>query len=807
LKLINKFILTILCVCLSLNVLAQQFSISGNILDETNRPIAYANILLLVAQDSTIVTGTTSDDFGKFTITEIDSGNYFLKISFIGFEDFLQQVSLVNNIELESIVLKESAVSLSQVEITYIKPTFKREADRLVFNIENTALTEGTMLQVLKSTPGILVLDRGITIKGSEPTIYINDRKVNLSSSDLTQLLESSSANSIKSVEVITNPSAKYDADSGKVINIIMSKNLITGYRGSVFTNYTQGVFPRYNLGTSHFFKNSKTSFNINYSYNDNKINRNGVNVINFLDNNNAIEEIWTSTINRNTWSQTHNFSFNFDYFINDKNTLSLSSAMLYLPYLKSRDFNNTIIADDNLAFSSRFDANTLSRDEKYNLGFDLDFVHLFTKGQLALNSHYTTYNLDRSQNVFSNSFDQNNTFQSASEFNTNSNQETTIFTSKIDYSLPINDTSNFEAGVKYSNIKTESDIIKFDIDVNTGNQQIDLQNTDAFNYDEKVFAAYSNYSLNTDKWSLNLGLRAEQTDIKGVSVSNNQTNTQDYLEWFSNASLQYNISDGYNVYANYKRSITRPVYTYLNPFKIFLNESAVVVGNPNLTPVFKDRFVIGWTLFDIFTIEAYYQNFDGEIYEFPLQNNDTNIISYTPINLDKKIDFGLDISTYFNVTDDWSLYFGTSFYNIKEETNFVNGFVKLEQRSIYSILQNDFSFLKDKSLSVNLALSWAGKNLQGLAISEDRLLSYLSISKTILKKKGTISLLVSDLFNLHDFDASNRYLNQFNTRTIDADDRYIKLGFRYKFGNTKLATNERTKELEELDRLNESEH
>lgn len=164
--------------------------------------------------------------------------------------------------------------------------------------------------------------------------------------------------------------------------------------------------------------------------------------------------------------------------------------------------------------------------------------------------------------------------------------------------------------------------------------------------------------------------------------------------------------------------------------------------------------------MFDLFTVEAYYQNYNGKIAQFPIQDNDTNIISYTPVNLDKTVEFGFDFSTYFNVTDDWSIYFVTSFYNLKEETNFGNASVKQDQWSNYSVLQNDIVFLKDKSLSANLTLTWVGKNLQGLSISEDRLVSYLSISKTILNKKATISLLVSDLFNMHDFDVTNRYLN-----------------------------------------------
>lgn len=156
---------------------------------------------------------------------------------------------------LQKIVLSEDSQQLDEISIIAKKPTVKREADRLIFNIEQTALVEGTMLQVLKSTPGVLVIGDDITVKNSRPTVYINDKKVNLSNQDLNQLLAGSSANGIKSVEVITNPSAKYDAESGVVVNIVMSKNLITGYRGSLFTNYTQGVFPRYTFGTSHFLR------------------------------------------------------------------------------------------------------------------------------------------------------------------------------------------------------------------------------------------------------------------------------------------------------------------------------------------------------------------------------------------------------------------------------------------------------------------------------------------------------------------------------------------------------------------------
>jgi hypothetical protein len=780
----------------------QSLSVSGAVIDTDNNAIEFANVIILSEDESEILKGTSTDDKGVFTIVNLEPNTYVLKISYIGFEEFNQKIILKGNLDLRTIKLDQVSETLDEVSILVKKPIVKREADRLVFNIENTALVEGNMLQVLKSTPGVLVIGDEITVKNSNPTVYINNRKVNLSSEDLNQLLAGSSANAIKSVEVITNPSARYDAESGVVLNIIMTKNLITGYRGSVFANYTQGVFPRYTAGTSHFFKNEDISLNVNYTYSKDKINREGDDTVNFLDNSNAVDQSWRSFTNRNTWSETHNLNANFDYFINEKNTLSLSSNALYLPYFKYKIVNNTVISDVNGNFLSRFTADNLSRDNKYNVAFDIDFNHQLTEGALIVNAHYTTYNYERNQAVTSNFFDINNTFQNASAFNTDNNQDTSIFAGKIDYSLPINESSNFETGLKFSSTNTESDITQFDVDIPTGNETIDPLNSDAFKYDERIYAAYANYDMSSEKWSINAGLRVEQTNIEGESPLTNINNTQDYLEWFPNASLQFNISEDYNVYANYKRSIARPSYATLNPFRFFLNDNYVVSGNPFLVPTFTDHMVLGTSITKFFTFETYYKNYDGAISEIPRQNNATNVIEYISVNFDTTVEFGFDFITNFDVTDRWSVYAVTSFYNLKEETDFGQGFVTQDQWSNYSVLQNDFTFLEDNSLNVNLALTWVGKNLQGFQIVEDRLFSELAVSKTVLNNKGVISLSVSDLFNTHDFDYSTQYQNQNSFGHADIDDRYVRLGFRYKFGNTKLNSNARAIDIEERERL-----
>lgn len=779
--------------------MAQDHSAYGIILDDYKNPVAYANVLVQSLEDNTVVKGTSTADDGTFLIENISSGNYTLKVTYLGYKEISTNIILVSDLDIGPIILKESAETLDAVSVIAKKPTLKKEKDRLIFNVANTALVEGSMIDVVKSAPTVMVLDNVITIKNETPTVYINDRKINLSSQEIVQLLESASASSIKSIEVITTPGAQYDAESGVVLNIVMDKNLVTGYRGRVFSNFTQGVFPRYNAGTSHFFKNNKVNLNINYSYNKNKINRKNDSKIFFLNPDNSTNEFWRSDINRNTWSETHNLSSNFDYNINDQNTLSLTSSVLFMPYFKYLIKNNTSVFDASNTFDNSFNSETLSYDNKYNIGFDVDYVSRFeNKSRLAINGHYTIYDYDRDQAVMSDYFTQNGSLDFTNAFNVATAVATNIITGQADYRKPLNEKATLTIGVKGSFIETDSGIVQHDI---INNQEVlDPNNTNTFIYNEDVLAAYTNYSYEFEKFSLSAGVRVEQTNVKGQSA--NQTNTQDYLEWFPTVSLGYQATEKLNTYANYKRSIERPSYQLINPFKVFLNDNIIVEGNPNLQPSFSNHWVIGLSINDAHTFEAYLKKTEANFMEIPFQDNIENTLTYTSTNYGNTTEFGFDYVTYFTLFKKLSTYFVTSFYYIKDEAIINNEFVELDQWSNYSELSGDMSFLKDQSLTATLSLVYASKNLQGLQISEDLFFSELSLRKTILNKKGALSLVVSDLFNKQDFKISARYLNQRNSNFTDNDTRYIKLGFSYKFGNTTLQTNANTKARDERDRL-----
>lgn len=778
---------------------AQEFSVSGILVDETNTPIPFANVLIMTESSSEIVAGTSSNEEGAFILKNLQPNQYILKVTFLGYEELLKTLSISKDIILEPIVLKTSAENLDVVELTSKTPTLKKEVDRLVFNVANTALSEGNMMEVIRNTPGILVLDNSITIKNASPTVYINDKKVHLTGEELIQLLEGSSANSIKSIEVITNPPAKYDAESGAVLNIIMSKNLITGYRGNVFANYTQGVFPRYNIGMTNFYKTEKINVFANYSYNQKKINRDSNEIIDYLDNG-SLNEHWDSKTNRTTWSKTHNFNLNFDYFVSEKSTLSFSANALFLPYFRYITKGFTTITDAETNFLTNFDTNNLSIDEKYNLGLDLDFVHDFDKdSKIIFNAHFTTYDYNREQEVVSNYFPQGDE-PSTTAFNTTANQNTSIFTSQVDYDLTINEISSFSIGVKSSFIKTDSDIKQYDI-INSA-IVFNPINSNAFSYDERIFAGYIGYTEDYETFSFSAGLRVEQTNIEGKSVEISQNNKQDYFEWFPTFNFIHQITENTSVYVNYKRNVERPSYQDLNPFRYFLNDNTVVTGNPNLQPSFTNHFVLGTSIKEIYTIEVYYKKSDAPFIELPIQDNENSLFVYTPVNLESSIDFGIDLAAYFSVTENWYVYLLTSFYNMEEEAKFNGVVLKANKWSNYSIFSNDFSFLEDKSLSINFTLTYVHENQQGFQEVNTRILTDLSIKKSILKKKATLSLAVSDLLNEHDYTITSKYLNQNNSRYFDQDNRYIKLGFSYKIGNNKLKTNERTKEQKERERL-----
>ncbi|MCL6295024.1 outer membrane beta-barrel protein [Jejuia spongiicola] len=788
---------------------AQEYRVNGYVKDVNNNPIAYANVVITKNSEGIegSANGTSTDESGYFIIESLSAGNYTLKISFLGYTTYTKAVDLDGHTKFDTVVLEENLEALEDVTIVAKRPTVKRLVDRLVFNVENSTLSNNNVLDVLKHTPGVLVHDGSITIKNSTPTVYINDRRVHLSSSEVQQLLEGTSATNVKSIEVITNPPAKYEAEGGAVLNIVTSKNIVAGYNGSVFGNYKQGSeFPKYSFGTSHFFKTKKLNTYVNYSINPRKDFRNNSESLNFTDNTS-----WETDLKKTRKSKNQNINANIDYDFNENNSLGFSTNILVAPRedTKTRINSLTEVFNSTKVLDSTFNTSNNQVNETFNLAFTLDYTHKFKKigEKLSVSLHHTNYDFSGFQDVNTGYFLPNTSVAFRNnKFQTFSSQEIKLYTGQIDYELPISDSEQFEAGGKVSNINSESILNQFTFENDIKTE--DLQNSDTFLYDETNYALYTSYSKDWDAWSLQGGLRAEFTNIKGNSLSTNLINNNDYIKFFPSLYILNRLNENNEIYFSYNRRIHRPRYSQLNPFKYFLNDNAYVTGDPNLRPQIDDIFTFGYTLNNKYTFEIYYSFEKDPTYEVTFQDNVDNILKYINTNIDSNISYGLDFTTYTEILPKWNLYALTSlFYYENQFFTFegTNELLAVDKWSLYAQIINYFTFLKDNSLTADITYLYISPLVDGVSNISSRSGLDINLRKTLWNNRASISIGAMDIFNTQNFTQSTKYLNQDVFLKSRMENRLFTFGFNYKFGNYRLTSNKKDIELNERERLGNS--
>ncbi|MBP0902452.1 outer membrane beta-barrel protein [Mariniflexile gromovii] len=804
-----KRLLTYLIYASTLLSFAQNFVLTGNVVDENNVPVTFSNIVLYSADNLVVVDGTTTNEDGVFQFKNLKPNNYVLTVSYLGFEENKITINFDKTTDLGIIVLKEKFENIEGITVVAKRPTVKRMVDRLVFNVENSTLSNSNVLDVLKHTPGVLVQDGEITVKHSTPTIYINDRKVHLSATEVQQLLEGTSANSIKSIEVITNPPAKYEAEGGAVINIVTSKNIIAGYNGSVFGNYMQGSeYPKYSFGTSHFFKTEKLNTYINYSVSPRKDYRHNNEFINFIEND-EITSTWETDYKRTRETSNHNLNANIDYELNEKNTLGFSTSILAAPRDNTKTSVNSLteVYNVNHVLDSTFNTTNKLVDEKFNMAFTLDYIHKFKKEgeKLIVSAHHTNYDFSSFQDVKTGYFlpSESLAFRN-NNFQTYSRQLIQLYTGQVDYELPINDTSKFETGAKVSNINSKSVLDQYVFE--NEEKTIDIENSDIFFYDEFNYAFYASYSKDWEHWSLKSGVRAEYTDVKGNSLSTNNINNKAYIKLFPSLFVLNKLNENNDLYFNYNRRIYRPRYSELNPFKYFLNDNAYITGDPELKPQIDDVFTLGYTFNKDYTFEVYYRNENNPTLEITFQDNDERKLKHINTNIDNSISYGLDFTTYTKIANRWSLYVLSSLFYY--ENNFYalesnNELTKVDKWSLYGNIINYFSFLNDESLTADIAYLYISPLLVGPEQISNRHGLDINFRKTLFKNRASINIGLADVFNTKNFTSSTKYLNQDVYQNSRMENRLLTFGFNYKFGNSNIKNNQKEIDLEERERLN----
>ena len=789
------------------NRVFSQNQVRGQIVDKENQPVSFANVVLLNAKDSvSVIKGMISEDDGSFLFEEIENRPYVLKISFLGFADYIKRFEVEGNTNLGKIELQETSNSLDEVTVKARKPKIERKIDRISFNVENSVISSLNTYEILKRTPGVIVSQGELLVKNRPATVYINDRKVYLSTAELEQLLSGLSGENVKSVEVITTPPARYEAEgSGAILNIVMSKNPSIGYKGSVNASNTVAVLPKYSLGTSQYYKTNNLNAFASYNFNANNIYKNDESNVTYFEPDGSENSTWLGDFERDTKNYAHSLNTILDFTLSEKSSLSLSANLNFTPKNDSDLRGQTDIYSASGSLDSLFTTDSRLENEAKNMLFNADFsTSLGENGaKLSAQVNYIRYDKDQDQDLNTTYFYGNGDEIRNNIIMTRAMQNSDIYTGQVDIttnmgSLPV------ETGIKYAGITSNSAL---DFYNNTFALQVD-ELSDALDYDENIYAAYFSTSKDLGKWSLKAGLRGEYTDITGISAQNGLVNDQDYFQLFPTFYAMRSIGEESSISLEYNRRIERPRFQSLNPFQYYINENNVKEGNPALVPGIANKVLFNYSYKGALFFDLYWDRVDHSPSVLSFQDNQKQLLRTVNDNLDYTQQFSLDI-TYANFVTNWYYLYGylSGFYMENQiyaresaaETYTIDTF------SAFLNVGNYFYFGGDGTFSGNVNTYFLPNILAGSYKYENPQFGLdLGLRKTFMNNKISVSINAEDILRTMNIPMQSQYLNQDNGFYAISETRRITFGVRYNFGNFRLNDNNRAINADEETRLKE---
>lgn len=796
------FTLTILS---SIAGLAQTSSVKGTVTDNTSKPLTSATVSLLVAKDSSLYKAAVSDNTGNYQFDKVKAGAYLVRISNVNYNIWysprLELKGESYSVPAASLVTADK--KLKDVVVTAAKkPMIEVKADRTVFNVENSINATGSnAMELLQKSPGVTVdKDDNISMKGKNGVrIYIDGKPSPMAGSDLAAYLKSVQSSDIEAIEMIENPSAKYDASGNAgIINIRFKKNKKFGTNGSLSVGKNQGIYSSYNTSLSLNYRNKKVNLFSNLSgYQGRGENYNNL----YRMQSDSIYDQHNTNFNNN---KSANVKAGIDYFINDKNTI----GVMYNGNLSKSNWQaagNTIISPQNSKLPAQLlIAGNNVPSTRNNSNININYRFADTSGH--------ELNIDADRGFFTsrgNSLQPNTYFDPTTGavlreriFANNTPINIDIYTAKADYE------QNFKKGklgfgAKFSSVKTDNTFDYFNV-INNVKQQ-DWERSNHFTYTENVSAAYVNYNRSFKKFSIQAGVRAEQTNSEGVLKAKNKITMNDttevvkrsYLDFFPSAAISYTLSPVHQFNLNYSRRIDRPRYQDLNPFEDKLDELTYQKGNAFLRPQYTNSFSLSHTYKSFLTTSLSYSH----IADYITVVNDTtrtNATFITDKNLASQDIYGINISAPFKITKWWNVYANVNANHTRYKAKFEDGkTIDLAVNTVNYYNQHTFTLGKgytaEASGWLNTPSIWGGTFKTNFMWSADA-----GIQKTLMDKKATLKLSVTDVFKTNhwkavsDFASTNLHVNG------GYDSRQVRLTFQYRFGSTQVkAARERKTSIE----------
>jgi iron complex outermembrane recepter protein len=739
----------------SVATFAQTGKITGEVLGSNKKPIEGAVVSLLKSKDSSFVKASITDLEGKFEFLNQKEGSYFLTITHVGFQKYTHPVFALANqpLEIPAIQLSEDSKTLNEVTVSAKKPFVERRIDRTIVNPDALISNAGAnSLEVLEKSPGVQVDFNGmISLKGkSGVVVFIDDKPTYLSASDLANYLRSLPSGSIETIEIMTNPPAKYDAaGNAGVINIKLKRNKTKGLNGGFNVNYGQGRYARtnnslnfnYRINKINFFTNA--SYNINNTYQDLTITRQ------YFKPTGELNSGFTQNSYLKRQPSGANIKLGMDYYINKKATMGVVFSALRNPN-QTPILNNAKITSDKGEITSLNEAQLNPADKVFRNGSaNVNFSYKFdsTGKELTTNVDYIAYDSEHNQSLLNNTFTPDRTFVGGSILNSSLPAKINIKTAKIDYSNPLKNGGKIETGFKTSFVNTENVAAFFDF--------IDKQNvpnyefSNNFIYDENINAAYLNYSIEGKKWGFQAGLRYESTDIKGNQLGNkvvkDSTFKRDYSNLFPTLYVSYKLdTTGTNQLSfSYGRRIDRPDYQSMNPFTYPMDRFTLYGGNPFLRPTFSDNFEIAHTYKGTITTTLEYSYLKDPINETIEQG--TNVFYSRPGNVGEQKTFGLSVSGGFKPAKWWTVQLYTEVRYNQFQAVLYNQ--NLNNSGTYWYFAPTNLFQISKLWSAELAGVYQTRVYTGQFVTIPSWNVRFAFARKILKEKANLKFGVSDIF------------------------------------------------------------
>jgi outer membrane receptor protein involved in Fe transport len=770
----------------------KQGIIKGKVSDEQKAAAAYATVSLFRSSDSTLIKKVSTTLEGDFVFGELMSGTYLITVEWIGYNKLLRGPLTISpatrSIALDDMVLRSQTKQLNTVNINSRRPMVETRNGKVILNVANSILATGnSAMEILAKAPGVSVDNEGrISLRGKSGVgIMINGKLSYLSSEQLAALLRSTNGNTIETIELMSQPTSKYDASgSAGIINIKLKKNSNYGTNGNVTAGFGYGRFYKSNAGINFNHRTERLNIFGNYDlvnnkdFKDLKLKRSNTSdkETTFFDQ----QGREVTTIHNNTYKA------GLDYFINDKNTLGFVFNG-YTNHNTSVNDNKTVIGNRPSVTDSTIKALNPGHSYFKNQSYNLNYKSLIdTTGQeFSADIDYSHFH-NNNETVYNNYFFNPSgiSFKDPLIYRNGTPSTVKIWTGKIDYVYPLTDKTKLEAGLKSSSVRTDNDFQFENLRNNTWVN--DISRSNMFIYKEFIHAGYANFSRQFATTSVQLGLRGELTHSEGNSPTTGNNVTRNYFNLFPSLSVGQKLSEQHDIGFSYSRRIDRPDYQSLNPFLYFADLYTYNQGNPLLKPQYTNSFEFTYGYKKLLNATLGYSHTKDVITTTLITDTIAKTLIVKDQNLAAQHTFNLNVSMPVTISKWWSTANNATVYYTSFNSPDLLGAPFHSGKTAY-LASTVQTFTLTPLISAELSANYQSSQVYGTYAIKPIYSIDLGISKSFAHQRANVKIAASDLFNMSKVRVSSAIPTQDYQLYQKQESRIFRMTFSYNFGSSQI--------------------